>query len=83
MPGGPAFPYSANPRCRSLNSSFLAGGKGRHAGWRIVAFIVVTIVVRAARGNPQTKSPEVFRLSGLCGEFLAGDDEDYSVVLPE
>jgi len=82
IPGGPSAPYSAKPRCAFLSFNRRAGMRGRHAGFRIIAFIVST-VLRSFFGIRKQKARRSLRLSGLRGEFLAGDDEVYPWFLPE
>jgi hypothetical protein len=78
-PGRRSASYSAKPNCFLFN--FLRGsGNQFHAACLFIAFIVVFPIVPVAQKDKTRRS---FRLSGFCGEFLAGDAEVYSVVLPE
>ena len=83
MPGGTCAPYSANPRCRLLIFNRLAGGSGRHAGIQNVAFIVSTVLLRLVPGPRKHEARRFLQLSGLRGEFLAGDEDFYCGALPE
>jgi hypothetical protein len=77
-PGRRSASYSAKPSCFFF--SFLRGmGSQFHAAILFIAFIVVFPDFEIQK----QKARRSFRLSGLCGEFLADDAEVYSVVLPE